>query len=46
VLGAPMAIMPLYVAVIALADPVITATTVTGDLTAVTLVHRLLRKPG
>ena len=44
VLGAPMAIMPLYVAVIALADPVITATTVTGDLTAVTLVHRLLRK--
>jgi Na+/H+-dicarboxylate symporter len=44
VLGAPMAIMPLYVAVIALADPVITATTVTGDLTAVTLVNRLLTR--
>jgi len=45
VLGAPIAIMPLYVAVIALADPAITATTVTGDLTAVTLVHRLLDPP-
>jgi len=45
VLGAPMAIMPLYVAVIALADPVITGTTVTGDLTAVALVHRFLNPP-
>ena len=44
VLGAPMAIMPLYVAVVALADPAITATTVTGDLTAVALVNRWLRK--
>jgi len=40
VLGAPLAIVPLYVAVVALIDPVITATTVTGDLTAVALVHR------
>ena len=44
-LGAPMAIMPLYVAVIALPDPVITMTTVTGNLTATTLVDRLLRGP-
>jgi len=44
VLGAPMAIMPLYVAVIALADPVITATNVTGDLTAATLVNRRLSR--
>jgi Na+/H+-dicarboxylate symporter len=44
VLGAPMAIMPLYVAVIALADPAITATTVTGDLTAVVLVQRWLTR--
>jgi Na+/H+-dicarboxylate symporter len=44
VLGAPMAIMPLYVAVIALADPIITATNVTGDLTAATLVNRRLRR--
>ena len=42
-LGAPMAIMPLYVAVIALPDPVITLTTVTGNLTATTLVDRFLR---
>ncbi len=42
-LGAPMAIMPLYVAVIALPDPVITMTTVTGNLTATTLVDRLLK---
>jgi len=41
-LGAPMAIMPLYVAVIALPDPVITMTTVTGNLTATTLVQRML----
>lgn len=46
VLGAPMAIMPLYVAVIALADPVITATSVTGDLTAVVLVQRWLTRKG
>ena len=46
VLGAPMAIMPLYVAVIALADPAITATSVTGDLTAVTLVQRWLMRRG
>lgn len=44
VLGAPMAIMPLYVAVIGLADPAITATSVTGDLTAVTLVQRWLTR--
>lgn len=44
VLGAPMAIMPLYVAVVALADPAITATTVTGDLTAVVLVQRWLTR--
>eukprot|EP01037_Dinobryon_pediforme_P012833 gene12833-12933_t len=44
VLGAPMAIMPLYVAVVALVDPAITATSVTGDLTAVTLVHRWLNR--
>jgi Na+/H+-dicarboxylate symporter len=43
-LGAPMAIMPLYVAVIALPDPVITMTTVTGNLTATTLIDRLLRR--
>jgi Na+/H+-dicarboxylate symporter len=42
-LGAPMAIMPLYVAVIALPDPVITLTTVTGNLTVTTLVDRLLK---
>ncbi|ESQ88922.1 hypothetical protein ABAC460_14165 [Asticcacaulis sp. AC460] len=41
-LGAPMAIMPLYVAVIALPDPVITMTSVTGNLTVTTLVNRLL----
>lgn len=41
-LGAPMAIMPLYVAVIALPDPVITLCSVTGDLTAVSLVNRLI----
>ncbi len=41
-LGAPMAIMPLYVAVIALPDPVITMTTVTGNLTATTLVNKIL----
>jgi Na+/H+-dicarboxylate symporter len=46
VLGAPMTIMPLYVAVIALADPAITATSVTGDLTAVTLVQRWLTRRG
>ena len=45
-LGAPMAIMPLYVAVVALPDPVITATSVTGDLTAATLINRLLRRSG
>jgi Na+/H+-dicarboxylate symporter len=45
-LGAPMAIMPLYVAVVALPDPAITATSVTGDLTAVTLIDRLLRRSG
>ncbi len=44
-LGAPMAIMPLYVAVIALPDPVITMTTVTGNLTVTTLVNKLLGKP-
>jgi Na+/H+-dicarboxylate symporter len=44
VLGAPMAIMPLYVAVVALADPAITATTVTGDLTAAVLVQRWLTR--
>jgi Na+/H+-dicarboxylate symporter len=44
VLGAPMAIMPLYVAVIALADPAITATSVTGDLTALVLVQRWLTR--
>jgi Na+/H+-dicarboxylate symporter len=44
-LGAPMAIMPLYVAVIALPDPVITMTTVTGNLTATALIDRLLRRP-
>ena len=44
-LGAPMAIMPLYVAVIALPDPMITMSTVTGNLTATTLVDRLLRGP-
>ena len=42
-LGAPMAIMPLYVAVIALPDPIITLTSVTGKLTATTLVNRLLQ---
>ncbi|RVU02349.1 cation:dicarboxylase symporter family transporter [Novosphingobium umbonatum] len=41
-LGAPMAIMPLYVAVIALPDPIITGASVTGDLTAAVLVNRLL----
>jgi Na+/H+-dicarboxylate symporter len=44
VLGAPMAIMPLYVAVVALADPAITATTVTGDLTATVLVQHWLTR--
>ena len=44
VLGAPMAMIPLYLAVIALPDPVITGTTVTGDLTAAALVNRLLRR--
>jgi Na+/H+-dicarboxylate symporter len=44
VLGAPLAIMPLYIAVIALPDPIITAASVTGDLTAATLVARLLRR--
>jgi Na+/H+-dicarboxylate symporter len=44
VLGAPMAIMPLYVAVVALVDPAITATSVTGDLTAVTLVQRWIAR--
>lgn len=44
VLGAPLAIMPLYIAVIALPDPIITASTVTGDLTAATLVARLMRR--
>jgi len=44
VLGAPLAIMPLYIAVIALPDPIITAATVTGDLTAATLVARLMRR--
>ena len=39
VLGAPMAIMPLYLAVVALVDPAITATSITGDLTATTLIH-------
>ncbi|MBC2661805.1 cation:dicarboxylase symporter family transporter [Novosphingobium flavum] len=42
VLGAPMAMIPLYLAVIALPDPVITGTTVTGDLTAAVLINRLL----
>ncbi|MFT4076716.1 MAG: cation:dicarboxylase symporter family transporter [Asticcacaulis sp.] len=42
-LGAPMAIMPLYVAVIALPDPVITMTSVTGNLTATALIDRLIR---
>jgi Na+/H+-dicarboxylate symporter len=44
VLGAPLAIMPLYIAVIALPDPIITAASVTGDLTAATLVARLMRR--
>lgn len=44
VLGAPLAIMPLYIAVIALPDPIITAASVTGDLTAATLVARLLNR--
>ena len=44
VLGAPLAIMPLYIAVIALPDPIITAASVTGDLTAATLVARLLKR--
>lgn len=39
-LGAPMAVMPLYVAVIALPDPVITLTSVSADLTAATLIAR------
>jgi Na+/H+-dicarboxylate symporter len=43
-LGAPMAIMPLYVAVIALPDPIITGASVTGDLTAAVLVNRLLQR--
>ncbi|WP_260927582.1 dicarboxylate/amino acid:cation symporter [Novosphingobium sp. 9] len=42
-LGAPMAILPLYVAVIALPDPIITLCSVTGDLTAAALVDRLIR---
>lgn len=42
-LGAPMAIMPLYVAVIALPDPIITLSTVTGNLTATALVNHLVR---
>ena len=42
VLGAPLAIMPLYIAVIALPDPIITLTTVSADLTATTLIARLL----
>jgi len=41
-LGAPMAIMPLYVAVIALPDPIITLSNVTGDLTVTALVNRLM----
>lgn len=43
-LGAPMAVMPLYIAVIALPDPIITLTTVSADLTAVTLVARWLER--
>jgi len=47
VLGAPLAIMPLYIAVIALPDPIITLTTVSADLTATALIARLLgRKNG
>ena len=42
VLGAPLAIIPLYLAVIALPDPVITGTSVTGNLTAAALVNRLM----
>ncbi|MDE1917097.1 MAG: cation:dicarboxylase symporter family transporter [Sphingomonadales bacterium] len=44
VLGAPLAIMPLYIAVIAIPDPIITAASVTGDLTAATLVARLMKR--
>lgn len=44
VLGAPLAIMPLYIAVVALVDPAITATNVTADLTAVVLVNRWLSR--
>ena len=43
-LGAPMAVMPLYIAVIALPDPIITLTTVSADLTAVTLVARWMER--
>lgn len=43
-LGAPMAVMPLYIAVIALPDPIITLTTVSADMTAVTLVARWLER--
>jgi Na+/H+-dicarboxylate symporter len=42
VLGAPLAIIPLYIAVIALADPIITMATVSADLTAATVVRRLI----
>jgi Na+/H+-dicarboxylate symporter len=40
VLGAPLAIIPLYLAVVALVDPFITATNVTADLAVAAVVNR------
>ena len=41
-LGAPLAIVPLFIAVNAIADPIATMANVTADLTAATLVRHLL----
>ena len=45
-LGAPLAIIPLYIAVVAIADPIVTMANVSADLTAATLVRRLLQGGG
>ncbi len=44
ILGAPLAMIPLYIAVSAIPDMFITTASVTGQLTATTLVARLVRR--
>ncbi|WP_294329080.1 cation:dicarboxylase symporter family transporter [uncultured Sphingomonas sp.] len=44
ILGAPLAIIPLYIATAAIPDMFITTASVTGQLTATTLVARLVRR--